>query len=426
VVNHRPNFSNFSNNSPAIPGATVTWTANASDTDNFTGATDTVQLFVCKAADFTGTACGGAGTYCTSTASLASPSCSSAIAIPTQDQGYSSYGYVIDPHQFAASGGAEGTNATETVSAVAPTISSSSINLLNVGGSATPLSLTNPGGQTTGFQVTFTASDNNSCLNPLSGQEVASASIDVFRTGVGLANCSSSVNYNPANCYSGAAPTSTWNYTCTQNGGSCAGSSSIASQWTCTFPLWYVADPTDGSATSTQYYNQGWVAAVQATNYLGTSGTTVQGSATNTVVSFLASQLNTPGIAFGALAPGSSTPNASATTSLSELGNVGLNEQLYGTSMCATYPGCPVSTTSTIPVNQLVYASSAVPYGSAVALAVNPGNLFNIQIPKSTSTATSSLGTTFWGIAIPSTIQLSGSYTGQNTFVAVRSAPSSW
>jgi hypothetical protein len=426
VVNHRPNFSAFTNNSPAIPGASVTWTATASDTDNFTGATDTVQLFVCKATDFTGTACGAGGTYCTSTAAVVNPTCSATISIPTQDQGYSSYGYVMDQHQFAATGGTQGSNATETVSAVAPTIASSSINLLNVGGSSTPLSLTNPGGQTTGFQVTFTATDNNSCLNHSGGQEVATASIDVFRTGVGLAACSSTGNYNANNCYPAAVGTSTWNFSCSQNGGSCSGSSSITSQWTCNFPLWYTADPTDGTATSTQYYNQAWAAAVQATNYLGATSTITQSASTNTVVSFLASQLNTPGIAFGALAPGSSTPTTAASTTLSELGNVGLDEQLYGTSMCSAYPGCPVSTTSTIPVNQLVYASSVVSYGSGVALAVNPGNLFGIHIAKSTSTATSSLGTTYWGIAIPSTIQLSGSYTGQNTFVAVRSSPTYW
>jgi len=425
VVDHAPTFTSFTNNSPANPGALVTWSTNASDTDNFLGTTSTVQLFVCAAPGFSGNAC-SAATVCSSSPSLANPSCTSTIAIPTQNGGYPTYGYVINPFNFAAQSGAEGTDATETVNIVAPTITSSSINLLNVGGSSTPLSLTNPGGQTAGFQVTFTATDNNSCLSPLSGQEVASASINVYRAGVGLANCSSSANYNANNCYPGAVATATWNDVCTQNGGSCAGSSSITSQWTCTFPLWYTADPTDGTATSTQYANQGWYAAVSASNYLGGVGSTTQSAATNTVLSFLASQLNTPGISFGSLSPGSSTPNASATTTLSELGNVGLNETLYGTSMCSTYPGCPVSTTSTIPVNQLVYASSGVLYASATALAVNPGALFPIQIPKSTSTATSSLGTTFWGLSVPSTIQLSGAYTGQNTFVAVRSAPGTW
>jgi hypothetical protein len=428
IVNHRPVFSSFINNSPAIPGAVVTWTATASDTDNFVGATDTIQLFVCKATDFTGTSCGAGGTYCSSPTSSVNlnPTCTSSIAIPTQDKGYSSFGYIIDQHLFAASGGAQATNATETVSAVAPTIASSSINLLNVGGSSTPLSLTNPGGQTSGFQSTFTVTDNNSCLSPTGGQEVATASIDVYRSGVGLGSCQTSGNYNPSSCYPAPVGTSTWNLTCTQNGGSCSGSSSVTSAWTCTFPLWYVADPTDGSATTTQFPGTGWYAAAQATNYLGTAGTLVQGATTNTVLSFLASQLNTPGISFGALPPGSTTPTLAASTTLSELGNLGLNETLYGLDMCSNFPGCPVSTTSTIPVGSINYGTSSVAYASGVSLLTNPGALLAVQIQKSTSTATSSLGATFWGLSVPGTIQLSGAYTGQNTFVAVRSAPSTW
>lgn len=428
VVNHAPSFTSFTNNAPGNPGAVITWTALASDTDNFTGTTDTVQLFVCKAQDFSGDGCGAAGSYCNSPTSsvLSNPSCSSTIAIPTQNGTYSSYGYVIDPHLFGATSATEGSNASETVNIVAPTIASSSINLLNVGGSSTPLTLTNPGGQTTGFEVTFTASDNNSCLSPSSGQEVASASIDVFRSGIGLGSCSSSANYNANNCYPGAEATATWAWSCTQNGGSCSGSSSITSQWTCTFPLWYVADPTDGTVTSTQYYNQVWEAAVQATNYLGGTSTVTLGANTNEVQSLLASQLNTPAINFGSLEPGSTTLPGAASTTLSELGNVGLNETLYGVSMCANYPTCPVSTTSTIPVGSIAYASSGVSFASSTPLVVNPGALFGIQIQKSTSTATSSLGATYWGLSVPGTIQISGAYTGQNTFVAVRSSPTSW
>ncbi len=202
------------------------------------------------------------------------------------------------------------------------------------------------------IEVTFTASDNNSCVNTGAGQEVATATIDVFRTGVGLGNCSSSGNYNADNCYPAAIGTTTWSFSCSQNGGSCAGSSSLTSAWTCTFPMWYVTDPTDGTATSTQYWNQAWLAAVQATNYLGMASPITQGANTNTVQSFLASQLNTPAINFGSLAPGSSTVTTSATTTLSELGNVGLNETLYGANMCPTYPSCSGLPTSTIPVGR--------------------------------------------------------------------------
>jgi hypothetical protein len=425
-LDHRPQFTSFTNNSPAVPGATVTWTALASSSDNFTGTTTTIQLFVCKSNDFTGSACGSAGTVCTSTASVVNPTCNYTIPIPTLDQGYPTYGYVIDQFLVPPSAGVQGNDATETVSNVAPTITSSSINLLNQTGSSTQLILTNPGGQTTGFEVTFTASYNNSCQSPLGGQSVVSATIDVFRSGVGLANCSSSGNYNAASCYPSAVGTGTWAYSCSQNGGSCAGTSSVTSQWTCTFPLWYFADPTDGTATSTQYYNQNWIAAVQASNYKGATSAAVTSANTSTVLSFLASQLNTPSINFGSLNSGSSTPTLAATTSMSELGNLGLNETLYGVSMCTNYPNCPVSTTSTIPVGQIAYATSAVSYASGVSLQVNPGSLLAIQINKSTSTVSSSIGSTYWGLSVPSSIILAGAYTGQNTFIAVRSNPSSW
>src|SRR3989344_6544081 len=104
IVNHRPSFSSFSNDGPKNPSQFVTWSTNASDTDVL-GGNDTVQLYVCKLNDFVAGSCGGGGTYCSSTFSGTDPSCSSTIAIPTQDKDYSSFGFIIDNHSFAASGG---------------------------------------------------------------------------------------------------------------------------------------------------------------------------------------------------------------------------------------------------------------------------------------------------------------------------------
>ena len=121
-------------------------------------------------------------------------------------------------------------------------------------------------------------------------------------------------------------------------------------QWTCTFPLWYISDPTDGTATSTQYFNQAWAAAAQATNYLGITSTITQSASTNTVLSFLGRTAQYACDQLRSVGAGIHDANDSATTTMSELGNVGLNQTLYGVSMCPTYPSCPVSTTSTIPV----------------------------------------------------------------------------
>ncbi len=427
VVNHRPTFSSFTNNSPTNPGGVVTWSTNASDTDNFTGATDTVALYVCKANDFTGSACGSGGTYCSSTFSLANPSCSTTLPIPDQDTVYSSFGFVLDQHLFPASGGAEGTDASYTVNNVPPSITSSSISLLNTNGSSTPLSLTIPAGQTTGFQAKFTVSDNNSCLNASGGNEVQSAILDVYRSGITQANCRTSGNYSPDNCYPAAVGTSTWNYSCSQDAGSCSGSSSLTATWTCTFPLWYVADPTDGvTSSTTQFLGQNWLTSVQATDDQGATSSLVEGSTGNEVASFLAAQLNTASINFGSLSPGTGNSTLATSTVFLATGNVGLDQTLYGVDMCPSYPSCPVSTTSTIPVGQIQYATSALAYGSGVALLVNPGATLDINIPKSTATSTQASGSDFWGIAVPSTIQLSGNYTGQNTFIGVESPAQNW
>ena len=428
VVNHRPFFNSITNTGPVNPGAVLTWNTIASDTDTFSGSTDTVKLYVCKANDFTGSSCGTGGTYCTSTPVLSNPSCSSTIPIPKPDTTYNSYGFIIDPLSFAASGGSEGSTSTYVVNNVAPTITSSSISLLNTDGSSTePLMLTTPNGQTSGFSVAFTVSDNNSCQNAAGGNEIASAIINVYRSGIGQANCQTSGNYNTNNCYPAAIGTTTWAYSCSQNGGSCSGTTTLSAAWTCFFPLWYNADPTDGStASDTQFFSQNWLTSVRATDDNGATSSLVEGSAGDDVASFLATQLNTPAINFGSLSPGTQNGTLATSTVLAATGNTGVNETLYGLDMCPNFPSCPVSTTSTIPVGQIQYASSALSYGSGITLLTNPGALFPIQIPKTTVTSTPNTGSTFWGIAVPGTIQLSGAYTGQNTFVGVKSPAQTW
>ncbi len=427
VVNHPPNFTAIANSSPVLPGGTITWTTTAADPDNFTGATDTIQLFVCKANDFTGSACGPAGSYCTSATTTSNPTCSSTIPIPTPDTTYASYGFVVDQHGLAAQGGAEASDSPYVVSNVAPSITSSSIAILNTNGSSTPLTLTNPGGQTNGFAVQFTVSDNNSCETAQGGNEIANALIDVYRSGIGQASCQTAGNYNPNNCYPAAIGTSTWNYSCSQNAGSCAGTSSLTAVWTCYFPMWYNADPTDGTqASDTQYYNQNWLASVEAINNIGATSSLVEGSTGDDVASFLAAQLQTPSINFGALSPGQQNSTLATSTALAATGNVGLDETLYGANMCPNYPNCAVSTTSTIPVGQIQFATSSLAYGSGSSLLVSPGTLVPIHIPKTIATSSPSNGSTYWGIAVPVTIQLSGAYTGQNTFVAVKSDALYW
>ncbi|MEK7608599.1 MAG: hypothetical protein AAB495_03390 [Patescibacteria group bacterium] len=426
VVNHRPAFTSFVDDSPKNPGDTVTWTSVSSDADVY-GGQDLVTLYVCKASDFNGTACGAGGTYCTSSATSSNPTCNFALENPKQDTNYSAYGYVIDNHNFAALGGSHGSDSSITISNVAPSIASSSIQLLDTD-EAGGLTLTSPSAQTSGFKVKLTVTDNNSCQNASAGQEIASALVNVYRSGIGQAGCQTSGNYNANNCYAGAVSTSTWNVSCTQDGGSCSGGSDSTATWTCTFPLWFLADPTDGSSlTDSTWFAENWLPSVRVTDDNTATSTLTEASSGNEVLSFMAYTLNTSQISYGSLEPGQRNDPVSQTTLFSATGNVGLDQTLYGNDMCTTYPSCnPVSTTSTIPKGKQHYATSGLAYASAIALIVDPGAELELNVLKTTSTSTPANANTFWGIEIPSSITLAGDYTGQNTFIGIKGEAQSW
>jgi hypothetical protein len=148
------------------------------------------------------------------------------------------------------------------------------------------------------------------------------------------------------------------------------------------------------------------------------------------VLSYVAIALQTSLIAYSNLEPGNEMANLTATTTVRAVGNTGINQLLSGDSMCGTYTSsnpCPVSGTSTIPQNQQRYATTAVAFASGAQLpATTSPALLDIRIPKPIYTSTSSVGVTFWGIRVPGTISLAGSYTGRNTFMAARSATNTW
>lgn len=423
VVNHRPNFTAITNDTPVDPGDLIQWTATASDTDVFGGA-DQVQLFACRASDFTGSACGAGGTYCTSTLAASNPSCSFTIPIPTQDQSYSAFTYIVDNHVFSAQGGAYASNSPYVVSNVAPTIASSTITFPDG-----DLTLTVPEAETTGFKFRATISDNNSCdaVGGGAADEISSILANVYRSGVGQASCDESSEYNPNRCYSGALPTSSWNIAYTASSTSCGGSSDTTIIWEATFPLWFLSDPTDGTTTNTQFSTHTWMASVRATDDDGATSTLIEMQTANAaeLLSFLAFDVIQTSIVYGSLAPGSSTDPIVSTTTLKAIGNVGLDENLSGLSMCTTFPSCPVSTTSTIPETEQRYATSSVAYASATQLTTSSIEL-ELDVQKSTATSSPATRLTNWGIRVPVSITLAGDYTGQNTIIAVTSEPGQW
>lgn len=437
-VNHRPSFTAYSDDSGKLPGETVTFTATSTDTDSVDVA-DTMQLHVCSTASFSATSstC-NATTLATSTfATLGAgtPTLLTAtytIPIPMRDTNYGAYGYVVDVHGHHASGGQQGVDSVLTVSNATPYVLGGDITL-NGGADMT---LTVEAAETTGFELYFDVTDDNSCDDASGNDEVIGYEVSVFRSTIGTTSCDTAGEYDANNCYTSTVATTTWNLACTASSTSCTfgvDGTDRTQRFDCTFPLWYIADPTDGGATNTVHYATDWSAAVAGVDDDFATGTLATSSIRQELSSFLALALDTATIPFGALEPGDRTDPLLATTTIRAVGNVGLDELLSGQSMCGTYTSavtCPNSASSTINDNFQVFATSSVTYGNAsssgfVLSSTTPVEL-EIDIRKSTSTVTQQTGVTFWGIEVPISITLSGAYTGENTFTAKTAEPADW
>lgn len=430
-VNHRPAFTIFNDNSPADPGQTVTFTSTSSDSDT-SGSPDTVFLTVCASSGFNTTtnACTGT-TLATSTVSVASDATASyTIVIPTQDQNYSAFGYVTDNHGFEATGGAQDTDSTLSVNNVAPTVSGATVSLVQA--TTTDIILTTESGETTGFTLSFTTADNNSCdaAGGGSADEITNYDLSVYRTPTGNSSttCIVAGDYDANNCYTSAVATTTWNLSCTSNAGTCSGSGDTDMTWNCTFPLWYIADPT-GNATSTFYSTDEWRSQVRGIDDDSAIGSFGESSVGVDVQPLLAFALNTLSIPYGALEPGQQTDPLIATTTISATGNVGLDKDVQGESMCTTYTTaspCAPSATSTIPESEQVFATSTTSYAAGVSLSSTTPQEVEINVLKSTSTSTPATANAYWGIRVPGSITFAGDYTGENTFTAIIGETAEW
>lgn len=428
IVNHRPTFTLFSDNSPADPGSVVLYSSTSSDADTV-GTQDTVKLIVCATAGFSTSTdtCTGTTLGSTTVLALSNATATYTIVIPTQDQNYASFGYVVDNHGHEAAGGAHGTDSILIVNNVAPAITPALISLVQASG--TDMYLTVEQGQTTGFSLQFTATDNNSCLTSASTTEVSNYRLSIFRSGIGASSCTPTSTHNANSCYVSSVPTTTWNLSCTASSTSCTGSADTSQVWNCTFPLWFIADPTDGTSTSTQYSAQNWLAQVQGIDDDNATGSLATSTIGVDVRSFLAFALNTLTIPYGALEPGQQNDPLVATTTVSATGNVGLDKSVEGESMCTTYTGstlCPVSPTSTIPESEQRFATGTVTYAAALALSSSTIQEIEINVPKTISTSTLAISNAYWGIRVPGTISFAGFYYGQNTFYAVQGESINW
>lgn len=424
-VNHRPVFTSFYNDSTKNPGEVLTFFSTSSDPDTVVES-DPIKLVVCNQNDFNPTTrnCGAGGTISSTTITV-NDNATTSYTLPSviQDDVYDAYGFVIDGHGHTASGGAHGTNVGFTVGNVAPTVSSGDISL-NGGGNIT---LSVDGAETTGFTLDFTLSDANSCVNAASSPEITRYEVALHRSGVGTSTCTGLAgSYNPNNCYPSGVATTSWNLNCTASSTSCGGPTDPTKVFNCTFPLWYVADPTDATAL---YATNTWVAAISGVDDNNATGTMVIGSSPVELISFPAIDLITAEIPYGALEPGDNTGSLTATTTIRSVGNTGLNQNIEGEAMCTNFSvgsPCVSSASSTIPDFKQEFATSSVAYGSGFDLSSSTPQLLALKVQKTTATTTPNTGVTYWGIEVPVSITLAGAYTGLNTFYAVISSSTDW
>lgn len=403
-TNHAPAFSSGSDDSAKNPGQTVTWSTTSSDADT----SATVTLFVCKTNVFTGSACTG-GEWCHSTAGASNVTCGYNIPAVYPDANYSAYVYIVDQFGFQSTGTAQGTDTTLTVSNVAPSITASGVSLLDTDGSG-DLTLTTAAGDTTGFKVTFTVTDNNSCETSTAGNEISSAFINVYRSGVTSANCDESANYDVDKCYPDAS--ASWAPSCTQDADTCSGPTDSDAAWTCTFPLGYTADPTVASST---YAAETWKVSVQATDDDSANTGLVEGTTGTEMGMFLAYDVTTESISYGALNPGGDSTETS--TVMQAKGNVGADEQLSGTNM--------TSGGNSIAVGQQKYNLTASQgWTAGTALTTSPAEA-ELNVAKPKTGALTPTKSTYWVLRVPAS-QATGTYSGTNTITGLTGEAANW
>lgn len=205
---------------------------------------------------------------------------------------------------------------------------------------------------------------------------------------------------------------------CTVVPGTCSGLGDASADYTCLVNLQYFADPTD---SNTLYTAENWLTSVKATDKNSATGTSQISSGVN-VNSLVAFDL-TNSINYGGLSVGQSISPLNQISTMTSLGNVGLNHELSGSSnMCTDFPTCAEGTPIAVS-NQRYSLLPSTAYSEGNILTDTPVEVL-LRIPKPISTSATS-GDTYWGILIP-TGTLAGTYSGQNYITAVKSAIEFW
>jgi hypothetical protein len=432
-VNNRPVFSaTLTNNGPADPSGSITWNSTSTDPDTADGQ-DEIILVICNSNSDYSTSlntCPSDFMASTTISILSNAAATYTLPILIRDDVYPAYGYLLDQH------GHEAINnplpSDFFVSNVAPTVTGGDL-VLNDGADLTVSEL---GTETLGFQLDFRIKDANSCMNASGGSEISPTSskhiISVFRSSQGTTTCDGSAgSYDPNVCYPNGVDESIWNLSCTATS-TCASSAQDYMDFTCTFPLWFVADPTDNIGTTpVAFQADNWSFGLAGSDDNFATGTMATTSNAQELISFTGIGIVANEIAYGSVEPGFNTGTLNATSVAQNLGNTGLDQEVRGESMCGTFSPlslCSLSASSTIGDFNQQFATSGLAYDGAFVLSLSSttDQEIELNVNQPTTTSTYLEGTTYWGIAVPILITKAGGYTGLNTYTAVVAEAEDW
>jgi len=417
-TNHAPAFTvaNTDDSTPN-PNTLVTWTTIASDPDS--SGSDTVSLYVCSTASFTGgasPACGGTE-LCSQLNQASDPTCGYTSLRP--DAAYGAFTYIVDSHGFVSAGVAQAEDNSFTVNNVAPSVAAGTITLKDTDGSG-DLTLSTSQGETQNFTVEFIVTDDNSC----DSNEISSAVMHARLSSVAQASCDDNGEDDTDSCYAFAQAGT--GGSCVQDTSidDCTGTTDTTVGWKCTFPLNYNTEPT--VALSTQAADV-WRVAIQATDNNSAASTLTDDTGSVEMGQFLsyAFTAGTP-VAYGTVGVGDDS--SEQTVTMQSRGNIGLDMELSGGNsggdgMCvADYPTCAGNK---IAIAKQVYNLSAAGGWSGGAALAYSASEVEMNVNKPASGALTPTGNVYMYLQIPAA-QGAGLYAGEAVLAGVTSESAGW
>lgn len=217
-------------------------------------------------------------------------------------------------------------------------------------------------------------------------EDITSVTAKLYRSGVGAGAGDDNENHY----------TLTGDSDCVPSGGS-----SNTETYTCTFDIYFYADPTDDGS---DYAAQNWGCEMTPSDGDGAGTADTDTIEMGTLQSISVSST----INFGSVSPGQNSTGDHITT-VTNTGNVEIDFKVSGGSLSCTTRG-------TIPVGSQEYSLSSFNYGDGTDLSDSEANI-NASLVKPTSGSPSVTDNLYWQVAVPTGVE--GGCTGSTTFVVI-------